>query len=263
MTAETARKMKAWPELPDFTGHARLVLAAAVLGLAALGLRYGDFALQWQPVPEGLPGRQAAVWISSILFGLMGLGLLVPRLRLYAAWALTALFLAWTLVLKGPGLIAGHAQVVPWLGFCEILAISCGTAMLAARQSGPDPRAILIARTARYLFGACLPVFGLSHFVYIQFTADMIPAWIPFHLFWAWFTGVAHVAAGVAILTGQLHRLASLLFAVMVSGIVLLLHVPRTLAAPADRAEWTMLVIASLIAGAAWCMAAGLNRRKT
>ena len=90
----------------------------------------------------------------------------------------------------------------------------------------------------------------------------MIPAFIPAHLFWAYCTGVGHVAAGVAILTTVLARLAAIAFAAMVSGIVLLLHVPRVIAAPGSRVEWTMLVIALTITGAAWCAAGSLARNK-
>ena len=98
MTSEIEQRRPSWPDLPDFAGPARVALAVAVLGFAALGLRYGDFALQWQPAPEGLPGRQAWAYVSSILFGLLGMGLLASRLRLYAAWGLTALFLAWAVM---------------------------------------------------------------------------------------------------------------------------------------------------------------------
>ena len=35
-----------------------------------------------------------------------------------------------------------------------------------------------------------LPIFGLSHWA-LRVPADMIPAFIPAHLFWAYFTGAA------------------------------------------------------------------------
>lgn len=113
---------------------------------------------------------------------------------------------------------------------------------------------------AGVLFGGSLPVFGLSHFARIEFTAGMIPAWMPAPVFWAWFTGACHVASGAAILTGVLARLASLLFAVMVSGFLLLLHVPRVIADPACRLEWTMLALAFAITAGAWCAADAWRR---
>jgi uncharacterized membrane protein YphA (DoxX/SURF4 family) len=113
----------------------------------------------------------------------------------------------------------------------------------------------------RFAFGACLPVFGLSHFAYAQFTADMIPAFIPAHLFFAYLCGAGHVAAGVAILANVLTRVAAIAFAAMVSGFVLLLHIPRVIADPGNRTEWTMLVIAMTISAAAWCVAGSVARK--
>jgi hypothetical protein len=40
-------------------------------------------------------------------------------------------------------------------------------------------------------------VFGLSHFAFAAFTADMIPQWLPERLWLAYLTGAGHVAAGV------------------------------------------------------------------
>jgi uncharacterized membrane protein YphA (DoxX/SURF4 family) len=90
----------------------------------------------------------------------------------------------------------------------------------------------------------------------------MIPAFIPAHLFWAYFTGAGHFLAGIAMLTNVFARLAAILFAVMVSGFVLLLHVPRVIGEPGSRAEWTMLVIALTMTAAAWCAAGVLSRKQ-
>ena len=48
----------------------------------------------------------------------------------------------------------------------------------------------------------------------------------------------------------------------MVSGFVLLLHLPRTIGEPGSRVEWTMIVIALTITAAAWCAAGSLARGK-
>jgi hypothetical protein len=33
-------------------------------------------------------------------------------------------------------------------------------------------------------------LFGVQHFIYLSFVANFIPAWIPWHYFWACFTGL-------------------------------------------------------------------------
>ena len=235
-----------------------MLLAGSALGLSVLGVLSGDFALNWQPVPESLPGRTQLAYLTAGSFGILGAGLLVNRYRHAFTLALAAAFLVWALLLHGPGVVADPLSVLPWLGFTERLEVAAGALMLAATQMPGTAfarRSMLIGRIA---FGACLPIFGLSHWAYAQFTADMIPAFVPAHLFFAYLTGAGHVAAGVAILSNVLARAGAIAFAAMVSCFVLILHIPRVLAAPRSRTEWTMLVIAMSIAGAAWCGAGSL-----
>ncbi|WP_457311411.1 DoxX family membrane protein [Sphingomonas sp. UYAg733] len=67
----------------------------------------------------------------------------------------------------------------------------------------------------RYLFGVCPLIFGLSHFTYADFTAAMVPGWLPGPLVRAYATGIGHVAAGVGILSGIRSRLAATVLAAM------------------------------------------------
>jgi uncharacterized membrane protein YphA (DoxX/SURF4 family) len=236
-----------------------IALALSMLGLGLLGFVTGDFALNWQPVPQWVPGRTALAYVTAVLFLALGAGLLVERYKHSFAIASASAFFVWAVLLHGPGVIKDPLSILPWLGFTERLEVAAGALVLAASQVPGTQfadRAMLVGRLA---FGACLPIFGLSHWAYAQFTADMIPVFIPAHLFWAYFTGAGHVLAGVAILANMLTRLAATLFAAMVSGFVLLLHLPRVVQDPGSRAEWTMLVIAMSISAAAWCAAGSLS----
>jgi uncharacterized membrane protein YphA (DoxX/SURF4 family) len=104
---------------------------------------------------------------------------------------------------------------------------------------------------ARLLAGASALVFGFAHFNYIDFTASMVPAWIPFKTFWAWATGVGHALTGIALLSGFQARLAAGCEAAMMGSFVLLLHLPRVVTAPDQHAEWIMLGMSTALAGAA------------
>ncbi len=238
-------------------------LALSLLGLGTLGFITSDFALNWQPVPASVPGRTTLAYVTAALLWALGAGLLFDRYKYAFAIATAVVFLVWAVLLHGPGVVADPLSVLPWLGFTERLQVAAGALMLAAAQVPGTSFAGWGMLVGRVAFGVCLPIFGLSHWAYPQFTADMIPGFIPAHLFWAYFTGGCHIAAGIAIVTNVLARVAAILFAAMVSGFVLLLHLPRVIGDPGSRTEWTMIVIALTMTGAAWCLAGCLAGKVT
>lgn len=235
-----------------------LGLACLVLGLGGLGvlaLIYSDFAFQWQPVPPEIPARGALALANGVFLVGACAALLWGRTRIWAGLALGVYLFLWTFVLHTPRLIAGVEAA--WNGMAEIGTLTAAAFLIAAREAGREQ----MVRVARFAFALCLPVFGVAHFLYAEFTASMVPAWLPAPLFWAYFTGVGHVAGGLSILTGILPRLGATLFALMVSCFVVLLHIPRVAAAPDNRFEWTMLCVALSITGAAWTIAGSLRER--
>jgi uncharacterized membrane protein len=232
----------------------RTILGLGALGLGVISLLYADFAITWQPVPEWVPARTALAYASGALMTAAGAALILNRFT-----AIAAFMCFWGLVLQAPRLLA--AEEAAWLAPAEILAVAAGAwtlFWLTQAESAFRERAIQLGTV---FFGLTLPVFGIAHFLYIPFTASMIPEWIPFRVFWAWFTGAGHIAAGLAIVTGVLPRIGSTLLACMFSGFVLLVHVPRVIADVENRVEWHLLGTALLLAGAAWITAAALARK--
>jgi hypothetical protein len=65
-------------------------LGAVVLGL--VGLVWGDFAVVWQPVPDGIPGQTASGYVLAVPFLPAGLGLQWQRTAYLGAFALTILY---------------------------------------------------------------------------------------------------------------------------------------------------------------------------
>jgi uncharacterized membrane protein len=241
-------------------GH--FLFACGLAGLGVLSLLSGDFALNWQPVAAWVPWRAGLAYASGVLLVVVGVGMLVRRTAAICALIMALYMLSWVLVLQAPRVALSPGNVGVWLGFCESLTLALGGWMIFASLAEPETRLRMKfytdgrgRRVAQLLFGACCVVFGLSHFVYAQGTASMVPAWLPDRLGIAYLAGVGHFATGVAILSGVLPRLAATAEAGMISSFVLLLHIPAAVSAPGSRLAWTMLFVASALAGAAWSMA--------
>lgn len=244
------------------------LMAIGLLGLGVLALRYGDFALVWQPVPEWLPARHAVAYASGVLMLLLGLGLLFRITASLAARVLFPYLILWA-CLKLPAIFVAPQIEGVWLGLGELTLLLAGGWMLFCRlvEVSPTSKFRFLAgesgmRAARIMFGlSAIPV-GLSHLVYVKQTADFVPAWLPFRTGWAYLTGVGQMAAGLGVLFSVLPALAAAAEAGMITCFTLLVWLPAILRAPKERLNWTAFFISWIIGGAAWIVAQNLWRRK-
>jgi uncharacterized membrane protein YphA (DoxX/SURF4 family) len=225
-----------------------LLYAVAAILLGIVTCWFGDFAMQWQPVPQGI-ARVPLAYLSGALLLAGGAALLVRRWERTGAWVLTLFYGFWVVVLHLPNALRSAGSIGAWNGPAEITYMTAGG--LAFIAIGAGPLRPTLALVARLLAGASAVVFGCAHFNYIDFTASFVPGWIPFKEFWAVATGVGHLAAGIALLSGMKARLGVLLHAAMMGSFVVLLHLPRVIANPDQHVEWIMLGISSALTGAA------------
>lgn len=234
------------------------------IGLGLVGIAFGDFALQWQPVAKDVPMRTVLAYAAAVAMLLAGCVVLTRRTSSWGLLLLAALYTGWTLGLHGPRVMAAPMDAGLRNAFCEIAALAAaGFALYATtRRGNRNPsRNDKMVLSARIVFGVCAIVFGSSHFLFSAFTASFVPAWIPFPLFWAYATGLGHAAAGAALVSGVQARLAATVHALMMGSFAVLLHVPRVIAKPESHIEWTMLAIATSLTGAAWGISRSLQWR--
>ena len=238
-------------------GLGRILFAASFAVLGALGLFVHDFVSMWPLVPKWLAWHGALTMFSGALLLVSGAALLVPRTARISAFVLTGFLLLRLLVLKLPQVAAHPLVELAWYDVSESLTFVAGgwtILSMLPREDGAFARFGNV-RAGQILFALALPAIGLSHMFYLGQTAPLIPAWLPFHVPLAYFTGAAHIAAGAGILFGVLPRLAAMLEAVMVSLFTLLVWVPVVIAAPASRSDWAEICVSTAIAGAAWAIA--------
>jgi uncharacterized membrane protein len=112
----------------------------------------------------------------------------------------------------------------------------------------------------RLFYAIPLAVFAGEHFTLGRLMAGGIPAWIPGHVFWIYFVGVALVAAALSIVVKKYSQLAATLLGTMILLFVVLLHIPRVAANPHDRISWAVALRDLSFSGGAFAFA-GAQRK--
>jgi uncharacterized membrane protein YphA (DoxX/SURF4 family) len=251
-------------------GHGLLAIAAATL--AILNITYGDFAPMWQSIPAWIPGREIWLYGSAVALLAASAGLCFSRTALPSVLTIGAYQAVWA-VASTPPILSKLLSFGSWYGFCEASTSLLGAwilyTLLRWQSLGLEvPTAgRRLVRAAQVLFGLNCIFYGCSHFAYADYTASIVPTWLPNGLAFAYFTGLGHIAAGIAIALGILPRLAATLEAIMMSLFGLLVWVPSFLAQPRPKwagtpqNQWSELAVNLLLAASAWIVADSLRNR--
>jgi uncharacterized membrane protein YphA (DoxX/SURF4 family) len=254
-------------------GLGRGLFAISVAGLAILSLVYHDFSPTWQPLPAWVPGRELWGYGSGLLLLAASAGLCFSRTALPSALIIGAYLAVCALLSAGP-VVSKPLSIGAWYGFFEALTALLGVWILYAmlrRQSdmteAPPFAGEPAVRAAQFLFGLACVFYGSSHFVYDDYTASMVPGWLPARMGFAYFTGLGHLMAGIGIAIGILPRLAATLEAIMMSLFGLLVWAPSLWANPTPawatppRTQWSEIVVTVLLAASAWIVATSLRNK--
>jgi len=248
-------------DMDDASRAGRFLFAIAMVCFGVLYFIYASSVAGPVPGPPWTPGNIALAW-------LVGLGLIATGVCIATGWQgrLAAVLLALGLFLRAllihaPGLFAHLHDPGGWTSTFEVLALGAGALSLVTalpaepwRTAGQGDALSMSFRVACLLFAISLVVFGVQHLMYGRFVATLVPTWIPWHVFWAYFVGVAFLAAAASIATGVMARMAAALLGIMFFLWVLILHAPRVAAAPHDGKEWTSLLVALAMAGVSFVL---------
>jgi uncharacterized membrane protein len=197
--------------------------AIGLIGIGVLSVVSRDFAFDWQNVPAFHPGRDLLAAACGLFAIAVGIALFFRVSRSLAVRALLPYLLAWQ-CLKIPRVILFPRIEGVWIGFGEVGMLLAGGLVLFARLSGLERSAVFGrmsgsrgVRIAQIIFGLAVIPVGLGHIFYPSITAGLIPSWMPFHLFLAYFTGIAQIGCGLAILFSFFPKKAALIETAMLA----------------------------------------------
>jgi uncharacterized membrane protein YphA (DoxX/SURF4 family) len=237
-------------------------------GIIALGLYcliVGNFD-PGQPVPKAFPDRTILAYIAAVFLIVAGVAVEWPRFTKWGAGAIAVYYtLVVTLLMNGHIILKYPAEYGAYSGTAEQLALAMGGLIVFASSAElDDATAARLIRTAQIVFGICAILFGGAHFFYMNLTAPLVPAWLPPNqVFWGYATGVFHIAAGIAIITGIQARLAAILLTVMYASFSFLVHLPLLIGAPHNLFYWSENALNLALTGVAWVVADSLKSETT
>jgi len=249
--------------MKELYASGRYLFALAVIAFGIIQLVTGQFLSSLLPIDPTLPAKTFLLYMISTVFVVGGLGLIpaanARRMALLLGLFFFGLFIYPHIVRFATGHVTDPGE---WTVAFETLAFCGGALIIAADNSKPDePRFPKLLREGNFLFAISLLVFGIQHFLYARYIATLIPSWIPFPLFWAWFVGVAFVVSCFCFLINRRTRFIASFMGIMFLVWVVILHGVRVIKTPGEEKEWTSLFIALGFAGIFFAIARKPDRK--
>jgi len=245
----------------------RFFLAVSMLAFGAQHFVYLDFVTRVFPrLPAWIPGHSFLACVFGAFLIAAGAEIMIGKGARVAALLLGATILVSFALLYLPLLIMTPPNGGLWTSAGKALALAGGAFLVAgsrhAKSDAPQGALATVVTAlekfiplSRFFLAAFLMLCGIEHFIYVELVARMVPSWIPGHLFWAYFTGVALIAGAVGICVPLTSRLAAALSGLMIFLWVVLLHIPRAAANLRNSNETTAVFEALAFSGAAFLVA--------
>jgi uncharacterized membrane protein len=225
----------------NLTCTGRIFYGIAIVVLGFLTFYYHDFPYMLIPPHQGLV---IVAYISGIFLVLTGacivFGKKIMPVSILLGGVLLAVFCCYFIPYQMMA-SSRYMHFGEWENSAKELALASGALVVAGLfLQKLMPLGVV-------LFSLTIISFGIDHFLFAHEAADYIPAWVPNHLFWMYFTGSALLGSGIAILLNIRRGLAATLLGGMIFIWFIILHIPRVIADPSDGE------IASAMLALAYC----------
>jgi uncharacterized membrane protein len=215
----------------------RTFIAIAMIAFGIQHFIYLEFVTRVFPViPLWIPGHAILACVFGAFLILTGAAILLSiKARLLTVLLGSTILLMFLLLLL-PMLLTNLQNGIIWTNAGKALVLAGANFLVAISYPEDVAKNNLIQLLekllplGRWLLSGFFILAGILHFIYAPFVATLIPNWIPAHLFWTYFAGIALIAGAIGMLIPRTAQLAATLSAIMVFIWVVILHIPRALA---------------------------------
>jgi uncharacterized membrane protein YphA (DoxX/SURF4 family) len=156
-------------------------------------------------------------------------------------------------------LLAIPSQVI-WSYFAFGVVLAIGLVAILLRGDWQEARGFdKLILFGPLFYAAPIAAFGTEHFTVTKVIASLIPAWIPWHQFWAYFVGACFIAAALSLVTRVQARLAASLLALTFFFFVVLMDAPGWARDPHNRFALALALRELSFSGGPLALAASLT----
>ena len=227
--------------MKNLTAIGRIFYGISMAAMGLLTIYFDDFPYMFIPPGHSwISAHEVVLYISGALLILAGawiaFGKKIMPVSLLLGTVLLLIFCFYFIpyqLLVSPN----YMHFYDWENAIKELTLSSGAFVIAGcyQEQNKNPVISFLRKLiplGTILFSLTIISYGVLHFVYGREAADYIPSWIPYHVFWIYFAGLALLASGVGILLKIKLRLAAVLLGTMIFIWVLILHIPKAIANP-------------------------------
>jgi len=237
----------------------RIFYGIAMAGIGLQTVYYKDFPyMMLPPNHSAIPGLVVLAYISGILLAMAGLCIVFEKkarpISLLLGGVLLLIFCFYYIPYEFMA-TSNYMHFGEWENAAKELSLASGAFVIAGcfPEKSESPFTGFLAKLIPYgtiFFAITIISFSIIHFLYAKEAADYVPSWIPNHIFWIYFAGVALLASGIGIILNIRRELAATLLGAMIFIWFVSLHIPKVIAASAiDRSG----EVASAFLALAYC----------
>jgi uncharacterized membrane protein YphA (DoxX/SURF4 family) len=248
------------------TATGRAFIAISMVAFGVQQFDYSGYLQGLEFVPRWIPAHFFWANFTGVALIAAAVSIAIGKMARRAAILLGVGFFLSAVFYHGPKLLDVLRDISERTCAFETLTLCGGAWVLAGILPKEDDEGFVwnvaadgLIWPGLFLIAVSMAIFGVDHVIVDRYVATLIPSWIPWHLFWVYFTALGFIVAGVSIVSRKYLRLSGVMLGLMFFLWVVLVHAPRIARSPHNGNEWNSGFVCLAMSGCAFILAAPFN----